>query len=126
MEMKLGRRLLNDEHVDHHDGNKLNDDISNLRLMSVVDNAKKDAVHIDDIYVKCAWCQTLFKLRKEQRKRSMKNCAGPFCGRSCSGKYGKAIQLGTIQQLTRTTFSVTYYKPSGAELTEEQKKHLGI
>lgn len=126
LEVELNRQLSSDEHVDHDDGNKLNDNIRNLQILSVSENAAKDAVRVDDIYVKCVWCDTLFKLSNEQRKRALKRFAGPFCSRQCSGRYGKAVQMGTIQKLVREDFTVNYYKQSGAPLSDAQKKHLNI
>jgi len=40
MEKKLGRRLLNTEHVHHKDGNKKNNKISNLQLVSNSEHRK--------------------------------------------------------------------------------------
>lgn len=41
MELKLGRELSQDEHVDHIDDNKRNDDITNLQVLSPIDNIRK-------------------------------------------------------------------------------------
>src|SRR5690606_36242053 len=41
LEIKLGRRLINDETVDHIDGNVLNDSSDNLQVLSLADNIKK-------------------------------------------------------------------------------------
>jgi hypothetical protein len=41
MEARLGRRLQPGEEVDHIDGNTLNNDYTNLQLMTASDHAKK-------------------------------------------------------------------------------------
>lgn len=41
MEARLGRRLLPGEEVDHIDGNTLNNDYTNLQLMTASEHAKK-------------------------------------------------------------------------------------
>lgn len=44
LEVKLGRRLVGDETVDHHDEDKTNDDPRNLELLSRSDNARKSSM----------------------------------------------------------------------------------
>lgn len=41
LEISLGRRLLSNETVDHIDGDKTNDTIGNLQILSLSDNTKK-------------------------------------------------------------------------------------
>ena len=48
IEAKLGRKLINTETVDHIDGNKLNDDVDNLQVLSRRDNILK--AHVDGTY----------------------------------------------------------------------------
>ena len=119
MESKLGRELSDSETVDHIDGNKYNDSIDNLQVLSRSQNASKDAVRVVPVIVKCSWCFVDFTLTRNQRKSSSR--AGPFCSRSCSGKYGKAKQMGDVGKMSRTDFTVSYFKESGADLTDAQK-----
>ncbi len=44
LEIKLGRRLVGDETVDHKDENKANDDPDNLQVLSRSENARKGAL----------------------------------------------------------------------------------
>jgi len=41
MELHLGRKLSTDEHVHHIDGNKLNNDIQNLTILSRSDHCRE-------------------------------------------------------------------------------------
>lgn len=59
MERYLGRRLRSDEHVHHRDGNRQNNDLSNLEVLS---NAEHQRMHDwpithqrSRIFVPCAW-----------------------------------------------------------------------
>lgn len=94
MEQKIGRKLEYDETVDHIDEDFTNDDISNLKIETRSDNAKKSARlrrKISYIEFICPECKQPSK--KEERyvkhNRSMGK-AGPFCSRSCAGKYRPA------------------------------------
>ena len=109
LEIKLGRILSKAEEVDHIDGNFRNDKFSNLQLLDKITNAKKDVLRRKDIKVKCAWCDSKFVIRRSQRNQN-KNIAGPFCGKSCSGKYGAYIQNGGNKKKRNKVKKTTYYK----------------
>jgi len=91
MEEHLGRRLNKNETVDHIDEDVTNDDLSNLRVVSRSENAKMWAANNRDIdYTTfiCPECgeeaEKETRYVKHNRKQGK---AGPFCGRSCAGKY---------------------------------------
>ena len=44
LEVKIGRKLIGKETVDHKDENKTNDDTNNLQVLSVSDNARKSSL----------------------------------------------------------------------------------
>jgi hypothetical protein len=46
MESLIGRKLLRSEHIHHKDGNKQNNDISNLEILSSSQHAKKHLVGV--------------------------------------------------------------------------------
>ena len=99
MELHLGRYLTEDETVDHIDCNVQNNEIPNLRLLSRAEHAAVDAKRCVSQLFKCPMCNGNFSLdgRKlsdaiSNRKRSK---AGPFCCKSCCGRYGKQVQLGS-------------------------------
>lgn len=127
MEQHLGRKLTDDETVDHIDEDYTNDDISNLRIITRVDNSKRSAPKMIQVDGQCALCGVTFTLSKYQMKleRQGKNCAGPFCGKVCQGKYSRSVQLGG-QVLGRADITIEYEKESGGELSEKQKKQFGL
>ena len=98
MEMHLNRYLLRSEEVHHIDENVTNNDLSNLE---VKDGAEHKRLHktkyFNNIIVKCIWCNKQITLTPKQqstrtREIRRKNVNGPFCSKSCSGKYGAYIQ----------------------------------
>ena len=51
MECHLGRYLLENETIDHIDGNYLNNDISNLQFIDRTEHCKLDAIRNEDVLV---------------------------------------------------------------------------
>ena len=111
LEQKLGRSLLPDETCDHIDGDVSNNSFDNLQVLSRIDNVKKHAaIHNKEemIYCVCPECnKSFYKPARDIRHNNIKQKkAGPFCSKSCAGKYG--------QRLTKTLRNVKInpnYKP---------------
>lgn len=94
MELHLNRYLLDNETVDHIDGNPLNNDISNLQVLDRKVHTKLDALRNKDIEVQCTYCSRVFIVKGSTihyRNRKDRNQSGYFCSRICSGKYGAEI-----------------------------------
>ncbi len=93
IENNLGRLLTSSEIVHHKDENKLNNDLSNLEVMSVTDHAK---LHHPEgrTFVECICPNCLVTFNKE--KRCMKEGVIPKCSRKCNGEYSRKIQLGRL------------------------------
>lgn len=91
MEIKLGRLLESYETVDHIDGDRTNDDYSNLQILTRSENAKKSAFVVSGTFP-CCWCGKEFKLSVNQRTKRKGKTLNRFCSKSCSGKYGKSVQ----------------------------------
>jgi hypothetical protein len=89
MEQHLGRRLTSDEHVDHVDEDKTNDDILNLAIVSSSINAKKSNAlrrSVEVFALICPQCKQLaYKPAKDVRSNRKKGKKGPYCGRQCAG-----------------------------------------
>ena len=95
MEKHLDRYLTEDETVDHIDQNPLNNDISNLRILSRKEHCSNDAIRNKDVTVKCAYCGKEFIIpgsKLHYKNRKDRHQSGYFCSRQCSGKYGAEIQ----------------------------------
>lgn len=82
MSVYLGRRLTNDETVDHINGDKTDDRLDNLQLLSWEDNRKKYAGSITRtmIQLTCDNCGTVFQREKGQIKS---RTIFFFCCREC-------------------------------------------
>lgn len=95
MEKHLNRYLLNNETIDHIDGNPLNNDISNLRVLDRKEHCKNDVIRNNDVTVNCSYCGKEFTIpgsKLHQRNRKDRHSSGYFCSKECSGKYGSEIQ----------------------------------
>lgn len=91
MGQELGRKLEYDETVDHIDEDFTNDDLDNLQVITRSENAKKSAKlrrPIEYISFECPQCGiTATKKARDVRHNKKLGKAGPFCGKSCAGKY---------------------------------------
>jgi len=94
MENHLGRRLLDNETVDHIDNDYSNNELSNLQILDRSVHAALDAKRIRLINVACSWCKQVFMLSRGQMGSRRNKKSGRFCSRKCSGLYGKHIQNG--------------------------------
>lgn len=101
MEQSLGRPLAKNEHVHHIDENPLNNNLSNLEVLSAREHAIHHHGKYHDREMVCPWCGKSFLWSKEQQvrhysnasRRNRPNMAGPFCSNSCAGSYGRFEQL---------------------------------
>lgn len=107
LECKLNRRLSAKETVDHIDGDLTNDSLDNLQLLSLSKNISKSVPRLMLKLATCVWCNVEFTLTREQFGNG-RNKAGPFCSRSCTGKYGSSVRNGT-EAITRTEYARDYY-----------------
>lgn len=121
LEIKLGRRLNENETVDHDDGDKTNDSPSNLKVMSLADNASESAFKLVDQWFLCPECKHSFKLGGSRLRDAVNGRksgkAGPFCSRKCSGTYGAGIRNKTHARLKVEHISRTYTNGKGVTRT---------
>lgn len=93
IEKHLGRYLEQNETVDHIDGNPLNNEIFNLRVLGRKEHCYNDATRNKDMVVKCAYCGNEFTIKGSTiHGRNRRKHYGYFCSRQCSGKFGAKIQ----------------------------------
>lgn len=110
IEQNLGRELINDESVDHIDRNKLNDSLDNLRVISLKQNILDDIKRVKPIQIICIRCGTAsFKKARDIKHNAKLGKAGPFCSRSCCGKYGAEIQNGREEKLDAQPTVISEY-----------------
>lgn len=78
----MGRYLLDDEHVDHIDNNKKNDEISNLQILTQKQNNEKEASlrKKAKVVVVCDFCLESFEKEPRQMHKKNKN---NYCSRTC-------------------------------------------
>ena len=89
MEQHLGRELLPEETVDHIDDDFTNDDLSNLQLLTLVENIKKQHERSPrKIYeFICPCCEKPSqKYLNEVTSNWKKGKSGPYCRKSCAGQ----------------------------------------
>lgn len=77
-----------EEHVDHIDEDKLNDQIGNFQLLSNLENHRKSRGEPEMVTFLCPTCGVeATKLARMVRHNRKLGRAGPFCGKLCAGKY---------------------------------------
>lgn len=100
LEQKLGRVLLPDETCDHIDGDFTNNSLDNLQVLSRGDNAAKAMAlrPAEKAYFVCPECHKSFykSMRDVRGNQIKKKKAGPFCSKSCAGKYSQS-QMKTFR-----------------------------
>jgi len=92
MEQHLKRKLTIKEVVHHKDGNPLNNVFSNLEIKT---RAKHSSDHVfkypEKNELQCFWCKRIFIINRKQMSNRMRESRrgkkGPFCSKSCRGKY---------------------------------------
>ena len=85
LEQHLGHPLADDEDADHMDGDTLNDDLSNLRVLPATVNRGRDHLPAEMYEFDCPVCGIrTAKPARRVRDARRQGKAGPFCGRQCS------------------------------------------
>ena len=119
MEKELGRKLSPNEHVHHMDEDPLNNEVTNLKVMTDSDHARGHMTKYTDTIAVCGWCGQEFlwtglqqqRFHTERRTGRHKSVL-PFCSRSCSGYYSRKIQDDKSSRSSRR------------KLTDEQVKYI--
>ena len=110
VEINLGKRLLDNETIDHQDRDSNNNNLSNFVVRPRSEHVSLDATRIFVENVNCCYCDKSFMPSISQIKnRSAQNTSGPFCSSQCSGKYGASVQNGA-PKIEKIAIPVIHYK----------------
>lgn len=126
VEISLNRYLTEDETVHHVDGNPLNNELSNLQILSRKEHTRQDVIRLKNIELICQWCKTKFivegnKIHNRNRKDRQSNS---FCSRRCSGKYGAHVQ-NTGHKFSKVNLNRTYYKERDNRNIINEEQNIG-
>jgi len=94
MEIHIGRTLLSSEIVHHRDEDKRNNCVGNLELTDHVNHATEHAKSrsIEMVSFTCPQCDSVAeKQARFVRHNKRQGKAGPFCSRSCAGKWSAIV-----------------------------------
>lgn len=113
VEEHLGRPLDKDlETVDHWDSNIDNNSLDNLQILPREEHSANDTRRVKPVKFNCALCKKEFERSPRLvRDKARKNKAGPFCSRTCAGKYSRKLQLKLIDKFdTQPVIDSEYFK----------------
>lgn len=68
-------------HIDHINGNKMDDRIENLQILSMKENILKDKKRTEMLLLKCPVCGEMFLFPK----KNLSTHPNPCCSRKCGG-----------------------------------------
>ena len=108
----IGYELDDNLTIDHWDSNKDNNSLDNLKIIDRREHSANDTRRVKLVKFKCAWCKKKFERSPRLiRDKAKKGKSGPFCSRSCAGKYSRNLQLKLIDKYDcQQSVDSKYYK----------------
>jgi len=110
VECEIGKILDKNETIDHIDGNFLNNNLNNLRIVNRNEHIKQDVIRNKDIIVNCVYCNKEFTIKGSSIRQVNRRNSGTFCSKSCSGKYGSDIRNNKINELYINKIEIDTFK----------------
>lgn len=108
VEQQLQRKLMTDETIDHFDRDHQNHSDENLIIRKRAMHTALDTKRVYFKQVKCPMCKIEFTPSHAQMAARKVAKAGPFCTRSCAGKYGQSVQM-TGKTIERSVTEKVHY-----------------
>ena len=100
VEKRNGYHLSTDTTIDHIDTDFTNNDENNLRVINRKQHIKEDVKRLKEQRFTCPECNVVFYISGRRLHNAIENRkkgkTGPFCSKSCAGKYGRKIQNGKL------------------------------
>lgn len=131
VERFIGRKLKDDETVDHIDHDFTNNWVSNLRIIGMSEHASDDNIRVEPIRFVCPICKmeaekspcVVFDNRRQGK-------VGPFCGKKCAGTYSQLVQVGKIkpEDIDQSEFERSYFykEKSTSNIPYEEDVNLEV
>lgn len=108
LEIKIQRKLIKDETVDHIDGDVRNDSFDNLQVLSKLDNVRKAVKdqnrEVNYLEYFCKQCNK--KVYRREKYMKLRGGKHVFCSNSCRSNYWKANQYGNVEDGYRRNINV--------------------
>ena len=109
MENHIGRILTTNEVVHHINGNKKDNRIENLELMTNSEHVKHHSKKtIKMVSLKCPECTTIFERKRGQTFLIKKNYKYTCCSRTCQAKFSRKIQLYGMTDIIQKSISENF------------------
>ena len=98
LSVRVGRELMENEEADHIDGNRSNDDITNLQILHKDLHLEKTLLDREGrlhYRLRCPQCRKEFQAQANQSRNGKKL---KFCSRSCNGIFSTIVNTKWIYQ----------------------------
>lgn len=105
LEIKLNRRLVDDETVDHKNNDPFDDDPDNLQILSKLDNQLKPKNKKPLKKRKCKFCTKIFEISQGTINKALRKGRDYFfCSKSCANSYATDYNKEHTERFTPIKF----------------------